>query len=998
MRTRTWSRGRIVLASSLGAVALYAGLGFLVAPGIVKGQILKHVGELTERPVSVEKVRVNPFALSLTVEGFLVKDRDGTRLASLDRLYVNATLLGMLRREVGVEELLVDRPYLHAGLDARGELNVADILRRAAADDGKPPPPPDPNGIVLAVGHLAITEAQIDFTDRSRRRPFETTVGPVTLDLRNFRTRRRDNQSPYTFSGRTESGEKFSWSGNVFIEPIRSKGTFTFEGLTLPKYAPYYQDSTNAEVRKGLLGLRATYDLEWGTEKRMVKIVDGSVSLRDLVIGPRGGGDPVIDLPVYDVSGFHADVLTQDTEIGRMALEGGRIRVRREPDGSIDLVKLLGPPSDAPPAPEAAAAPPAAPGPGPAAGQGTPAATPRFRLDELDVKGVRFEVEDAVPSPPVKVQVAVEKLLLRGLSSEKGATATIDAVARVDGKGALSAQGKLRPMLRSGDLDLAIDQLDLAPLTPYLATALEARLEAAILGMKGHATFDASGAAPVWAFRGDFRLDGLRMADGRRGEEFLRWKSLRLEGVDAAPGRTALRSIRLLEPRLKVVVWEDKVRNLDVIARREQPPAEAKEGEEGPATEPPRPAAKDREPEGGPPQRWSIGMLQVTNGRASLVDRSVKPPAALEMTDLTVVVRGLSSEARSSARVQVDAKVGGAPLSVSGTLQPRFLGDATDLAIRSHAVDLTPLGPYVEKYAGYELQKGKLDLDLRYAVRQRTLEAQNLARIDQFTLGEERPGPDVTSLPVKLGLAVLTDKDGVIEIDVPVSGSIDDPDFSVGRMVWKTVGNLFTKLLTAPFAALGKMFGGGSSANLERVDFPAGTAAIDPAAEQTLAVLGKALRERPALRLEVEGSASEVSDGQTLRQEQAALAVRRAKWSELRRKQPGLALDDVKVGPDEYPRWLSAAFAALPPVPGAASDGEKKPVKEKVAPEEMEAALAAASEVPPEAYRELAARRADAARERLLAGGDLDPGRVFVAAGGERARKEGGARAYFELK
>ncbi|MGA8891447.1 MAG: DUF748 domain-containing protein [Anaeromyxobacteraceae bacterium] len=984
MKTRTWSRGRFVLASFLGAVALYAILGFLVAPGIVKGQILKHVGALTERPVSVEKVRVNPFALSLTVEGFLVKDRDGTRLASLDRLYVNVALLGMLRKEVGVEELLVDRPYLHAGLDARGELNVADILRRAAADDGKPPPPPDPNGIVFAVGHLAVTEAQIDFSDRSRRRPFDTTVGPVTLDLRNFRTRRRDNQSPYTFSGRTESGEKFSWSGNVFIEPIRSKGTFTFEGLTLPKYAPYYQDATSAEVRKGFLGLKATYDLEWGTEKRMVKIVDGSLSLRDLVVGPRGEGDPVIELPVYEVSGFHADVLTRETAIGRMALEGGRIRLRREPDGSIELVKLLGPPSEAPPAPAEAGAP--------------PAAVPSFRLDDVDVKGVRFEVEDAVPSPPVKVQVALEKLLLRGLSSEKGATATIDAVARVDGKGALSAQGKLRPMMRSGDLDLAIDQLDLAPLTPYLATALEARLEEAVLGMKGHATFDASGAQPVWAFRGDVRLDGLRMADGRRGEEFLRWKSLRLEGVDAAPGRTALRSVRLLEPRLKAVIWEDKVRNLDVVARREQPPAEAKEGEGAPAAEPLRPAAKGPAPEGGTPQRWSVGMLQVTNGRASLVDRSVKPPAALEMTDLTVVVRGLSSEPRSSARVQVDAKVGGAPISVSGTLQPRFLGDATDLAIRSHAVDLTPLGPYVEKYAGYELQKGKLDLDLRYAVRQRRLEAQNLARIDQFTLGEERPGPDVTSLPVKLGLAVLTDKDGVIDIDVPVSGSIDDPDFSVGRMVWKAVGNLFTKLLTAPFAALGRMFGGGTSTNLERVDFPAGSAAIDPAAEQTLAVLGKALRERPALRLEVEGSASEVSDGQTLRKEQAALAVRRAKWNELHRKQPGLALEDVKVAPDEYPRWLAAAFSALPPVPGAESDGARKPAREKVAPEEMEAALAAASEVPPEAYRELAARRADAARERLLAGGELDPGRVFVAAGGERARKEGGARAYFELK
>ncbi len=512
--------------------------------------------------------------------------------------------------------------------------------------------------------------------------------------------------------------------------------------------------------------------------------------------------------------------------------------------------------------------------------------------------------------------------------------------------------------------------------------------------MKGRATFDASKAEPTWSFQGDFRLDGLRMADGRQGEEFLRWKSLRLEGIDAVPGRTTLRSIRLLEPRIRAVVWEDGVRNLDVVARREPKPEKEGDGESGAEPAAP-PAGKPPEP-GAPEQRWSIGTLQITNGRAGLVDRSVNPAATIELTEVTVVVRGLSSGSRSSAQVQADARVGGAPISVAGTLQPRFLGDATDLAIKSRAIDLTPLGPYVAKFAGYELQKGKLDLDLRYAVKARTLEAQNLARIDQFTLGEERPGPDVTSLPVKLGLAILTDKDGVIEIDVPMSGSIDDPDFSVGRMVWKSIGNLFTKLVTAPFAALGKLFGGGGGETLERLEFPAGSVAVDPPGEKTLAVLGKALRERPALRLEVEGASDEASDGAALRKEQVRVEVRRAKWASVREKQKGIALDDVPMTPEEYPRWLAVAFAAIPPAPGAAP--EPKGARPAVAPEEMEAALAAAARVAPEAYRDLAARRAEAARERLLAGGDLDAARVFVSAGGERARKEGGARVYFELR
>ena len=273
-------------------------------------------------------------------------------------------------------------------------LNVADILKRLAArDEGSAPPAKAEAGVVFTVGHLRIAEAQVDFTDRSRRRPFETTVGPITLELRNFRTH-RENQSPYSFSGRTESGEKFAWSGTVFIEPIRSRGTFTFEDLTLPEYAPYYQDAIAAEIRKGVLGLKATYDLEWGTEKRMVKVVDGSLSLRDLVIGRRDGGDPVIELPRYDVAGFHADVLTQDTSIDRMALEGGRIGVSRGTDGAIDLVALLRPP---PPDPAAAPDAPVADRAAPAVPRA--ARAPTFRLGQLSVKGVRFEVEDARPSP-----------------------------------------------------------------------------------------------------------------------------------------------------------------------------------------------------------------------------------------------------------------------------------------------------------------------------------------------------------------------------------------------------------------------------------------------------------------------------------------------------------------------------------------------------------------------------------------------------------------------
>ena len=469
------------------------------------------------------------------------------------------------------------------------------------------------------MGHLRISEAQIDFTDRSRRRPFDTTVGPISLELKKFRTR-RDNQSPYSFSGRTESGEKFAWSGNVLIEPIRSKGTFTFDDLQLPKYAPYYQDATGAEIRKGVLGLKATYDLEWGTERRVVKIVDGSASLRDLVVGRRDGGDPAIELPRFDVAGFHADVLTQELAITRMALEGGWIRVRRGPDGAIDLVSLLRrPPPDkaaAPGSPDAGSSAPAAP---------REARPPTFQLGELSVKEVRFEVEDAVPSPAVEAEVDVERLVLTGLSNDPAGTTTLDGVARVDGTGRVIARGTVRPLQSSGDVELLVENLDISPLTPYLAGLLDASLEEAVLGVKGRATFDAAKADPNLVLPG--RLPAGRAAhDGRTARG----------GVPAleepAPGghrRGARQDGAAFDPAagaaaLRAVIREDGVRNLDVVARREPARSRPGQGEAGAEAAPPRATAA---PGAFGRSRRSAGQSGPSRSRtdaSALVDRSVE--------------------------------------------------------------------------------------------------------------------------------------------------------------------------------------------------------------------------------------------------------------------------------------------------------------------------------------------------------------------------------------
>ncbi len=333
---------------------------------------------------------------------------------------------------------------------------------------------------------------------------------------------------------------------------------------------------------------------------------------------------------------------------------------------------------------------------------------------------------------------------------------------------------------------------------------------------------------------------------------------------------------------------------------------------------------------------------------------------------------------------------GGGPLKVSGTLSPRMKNDATDLKVTSKGIDLTPLGPYFGKYVGFALEKGKLDLDLGYKVSQRHLDAQNLVRVDQLTLGEETHSPDATKLPVKLGLAVLQDRDGVIELDVPVDGNVDDPEFRLGKLIWHAVGNVFAKIVTAPFAALGALFGGGNE-RLDLVDFAVGTSDVDARGEKTLQNLAKALYSRPALQLEIQGTVDTSTDGAVLRREGLRRRAREEKWKAPQGRRGGAAsLDKVELLEDEYVKFIEAEYRRAFPQ-------DAKPATPPTT-TELEARLLATVDLGPEALPALARRRAEVARDRILQGGQVEAGRLFLVQGGERAEKEKGAHVYFTLK
>ena len=250
---------------------VYAAVGFILLPWIVHRQLEKRLAAALHRNVTIAKVRMNPFALSATIDGLRVDDPDGSTFLSWDRLYLNASLLPILKRDLALDKLYLLRFRAHASMRRDGTLNFEDLLTTTSSPQAEAPPDAGrKHWVAFGVDHLSIVEAEVAFSDASRKHPFATTVGPVTLQLDRFRTR-ADANSPYAFEGSTESGERFSWSGNVRTEPFRSSGTIAFENLRLPKYGPYYEQEVAVDLRDGRINLRTNYDVEWGAQGRHLK-------------------------------------------------------------------------------------------------------------------------------------------------------------------------------------------------------------------------------------------------------------------------------------------------------------------------------------------------------------------------------------------------------------------------------------------------------------------------------------------------------------------------------------------------------------------------------------------------------------------------------------------------------------------------------------------------------------------------------------------------------
>jgi hypothetical protein len=681
-------------------------------------------------------------------------------------------------------------------------------------------------------------------------------------------------------------------------------------------------------------------------------------------------------------------------DVGRVRLDGGSLHVSRDAQGRINLAEFAGserPPAPAPPAEAAAAAEPGVPAQPAAPAEPAPptSAAPAspwvVSVPDIAVNGVRVDFNDQLVNPAANFLLDPVQLTVAGFTTAPGSTfdVALNAVGGQAGTLKLALKTGLDANAFSGRVEL--DELNLVSLQPYLSTYTQTTLNSGSLSSAMDVESSAEG---VLKARGDVVVSKFGLVDNALKQDLLKWERVTASGIDytSQPSQLRIARIDARAPYARLIIAPDQTLNISQLFT----PAP---GSAPPAVQTVQVDENRRAPGGNPGgMRMSIGMVKVTNGSANFADYWIKPNYAVSLQELTGSIAGLSSDPKSRAKMDIKGRVDRyAPAAIVGEVNLLSAALYTDLHVKFDGVEMTSVTPYSGHFAGYAIEKGKLSIDVSYLVENRQLTARQKFVIDQLQLGDPVDSPDAVKLPLKLAVALLKDRNGVIDIDLPLSGSLDDPQFRMGPLIWKAFVGLLTKIATAPFALLAKL--GGSDEEINQLEFAAGSSTLDAAGQERMAALAKALVERPSLELEVPTSYSPEADGN---------ALARAR---LEARLPALAQSaDESASFDLLRRQYEKDLGAKAPLPPQASSVLEQRKKKGEQPSYAEAnaellkALLEKAPATDAELGELARARSETIRAALLGSGEIDAKRVFVLGLSPVGSADGKVRVELALK
>lgn len=1015
------------------AFVFYCTLGLLAAPALVESLARNFVRDTLKLELSMAGLEINPLLLAIRIDDLKVSEPGGEMLIGARSIYVNAQFWhSMWLRGASLDELDLLEPYVNVRLRKDGTLNLLQLVppddeqdtgearwrigtlgvheaRIDVHDDSRP----TPFSTVFSPLNLSLSELSSRpnkqgkyslhaETGEGESLDWEGTLAmqPVrsqgTLTVTGLRAttpwRYLQDELPFivddgriSISGHYELTMKDSLAlalreGRVQVTGLAlhqiannplavGLGKLDLRGVTLdwPAQTASFGELglhelavTEADRQTVLTGF-SSLELRNGRYAPAVSNAPDNITLDSVTLATLSLTDtpetaPLFVLPELVLNQLEASLTARRAHVGRIALTGGDIAVRRDADGLLNWITRLHSLSSR--LEQAATSPATAP---PSTLQ---PATPAWiaTLGELDLANFRISVEDRVPSPAVKTSLEDigMRIFPQALAAEPH---TLEGSMRIGTGGTTRLSGTFHEQPFSVVADLDLKDLSLPPFAPYATQFARFALESGVLDTTGRFSFRQGNRSQA-EFTGRVAVRQFAANDLDQDERFLAWRALSIEGVrwQMEPGKLSIRDIIAEQPFTRVIIDADRTINLVRVLEPDTVPTPATAPVQGKKA-----AASDSYP-------VSIDRIRMKNGAMLFADLTLRPQFATGIQSLNGDIKGFSTAPNAKASVSLSGRVDQyGKADITGSLSPLAGDQFTDIAVKFQNLELTTLTPYSAKFAGYRIDKGKLSMDLAYKINKRQLEAANKIVFNQLTLGEKVESPDAVKLPVKLALAIMKDKNGNIDLDLPVTGSLDDPQFKVGPLIWKAFVNVLTKVAAAPFNFIAGLVGG--SEDMGNLPFRTGSSTPEPEAAIRLESLGKALAERPAIGVEIRGAFDPKADAHAIRAAKFDAALRKQNPDGERTRKVLEAMFREKLGTEALAQQRALS---LRPAEESARNKDELKVAENLYLKALEAELTAREVVLDGDLRQMALDRASHVRKTLVETHQVDESRVFL--------------------
>lgn len=849
------------IGALLAVFAIYSVLGFLILPGVAVRIINQQLANYSTVPARLDRLELNPYSLEVTLWGLNI-GVPGKEQIGFARLYANLQIDSLWTKALHLKAVELDKPKTELLFAKDGTLNLAGLFKLPTSEPAKPDEPPS-KPFPLRIGEIKLADGYVHFQDMRPSEPIEFLYDALNFELKNLSTLPEDNADMTLVAAGPEGGQ-IDWVGRISLVPIASEGTLKVTDGKMKVWWPYVRDALPLVLKDGVLNFNTHYKLSLAKETELL-LDNTSLSVAPFAIDAPDGR-PLARLKKLSVSETSIDLAKQLVNVGKIRSEGLETWATRESDGELDWQKLFASqpskaqtqaqskkveaekqqPATATATETTASAKPAA-----------PSKPWQVLLRDTQLRDYRIHLADKVPKEPVAIDVGPLNLDLTGFDSLNKSPFKLKLDTGVGKQGKLTADGEVNLAPVRANLNVTTRDIDLRVAQSYVTPFI--RLEVRSGMLNSDLAVDLKSTEPLaLGITGKAQVDQLHTLDTLKSRDFVKWQRLNVEGLNFQLGDSlTIASVNIDQPYARFMIADDRSTNIDDLLIPQ--PAD-----QAPAAPKAKAAASSEKPMG-----IRIGEVNITNGSANFADFSLTPNFATAVQQLNGKIGTLDNRQDKPATVNINGKVDRyAPVTIKGALNPFNPMASLDIATSFKRVELTTLTPYSGKFAGYRIRKGRLNLDLHYLITKGQLKAENKVVVEQLQLGEKVDSPDAVNLPLKLAIALLKDTDGKISIELPVTGDLNNPQFSVMPIVWQTLRNLVVKAAAAPFKFIGGLIsGGGGSEDLGTVAFAPGADELSPEAMASLDKLAAGLKARPALRLEIEGTSAEASDGPLIAQQ-----------------------------------------------------------------------------------------------------------------------------------